>query len=175
MDKYQVFIIIKLFAIHQSCPRVGGTRGSGRVTILPDNGGAGRVGSALRNFLIFLHIIPWFLNRYKSSNTTFKLIVLSCSPRNNYAKIVYCSLLEIWVGLGRVGSDFLSAIAGRVNVSPGRVAFKKVTRGQLFHTLGVQPNQSKQRKERTVRVFVKQRQICRMFLMNLRKYQLTRI
>ena len=36
-------------------------------------------------------------------------------------------------GSGRVGSDFLSAIAGRVNVSPGRVESgpRKVTRGQL--------------------------------------------
>ena len=36
---------------------------------------------------------------------------------------------------GRVGSDFLSAVAGsgRVNVSPGRVGSgpRKVTRGQL--------------------------------------------
>ena len=35
---------------YQSCPRVGWTRGSGRVTILPDFGGSGRVGSALRIF-----------------------------------------------------------------------------------------------------------------------------
>ena len=28
-------------------------------------------------------------------------------------------------GSGRVGSDFLSAFAGRVNVSPGRVGSKK--------------------------------------------------
>ena len=36
--------------------------------------------------------------------------------------------------MGRVGSDFLSAIAGRVNVSPGRVGSgpRKVTRGQLW-------------------------------------------
>ena len=49
-------------------------------------------------------------------------------------QIVYCSLLEtwmlnpwniiLWMGSGPVGSDFLSAIAGRVNVSPGRVQEK---------------------------------------------------
>ena len=53
---------------------------------------AGRVSTS--DFLNFLQIIPWFLNQYKSSNTAFKLIVLSCSPRN-YATIVYCSLLAI--------------------------------------------------------------------------------
>ena len=47
-----------LTAMDQSCPRVGWTRGSGRVgsgrvTILPDFGGSGRVGSALRIFLFF--------------------------------------------------------------------------------------------------------------------------
>ena len=50
-------------------PRVG----SGRVTILPDFGGSGRVGSALRFFSISL-IISWYLNRCESSNTTFGLI-----------------------------------------------------------------------------------------------------
>ena len=42
----------------QSCPRVGWTRGSGRVgsvrvTILSNCGGSGRVGSALRNFYFY--------------------------------------------------------------------------------------------------------------------------
>ena len=50
-------------------PRVG----SGRVTILPDFGGSGRVGSALR-ILKFLLIISCYLNRYESSNTAFGLI-----------------------------------------------------------------------------------------------------
>ena len=55
-------------------PRVGSGRvGSGRVTILPDFGGSGRVGSALRIFK-FLLIISWYLNRCESSNTTFELI-----------------------------------------------------------------------------------------------------
>ena len=54
--------------------RVGsGRAGSDRVTILPDFGGSGRVGSALRIFS-FLLIIFWYLNRYESSNTTFGLI-----------------------------------------------------------------------------------------------------
>ena len=67
----------------QSCPRVGWTRGSGRVgsgrvgsgrvTILPDFGGSGRVGSALRIFSSLL-IISWYLNRCESLNTTFGLI-----------------------------------------------------------------------------------------------------
>ena len=48
--------------------------GSGRVTILPDFGGSGRVGSELRVFKFFLQIIPWYLNRYESSNTSFELI-----------------------------------------------------------------------------------------------------
>ena len=60
-------------------PRVGSGRvgsgrvGPGRVTILPDFGGSGLVGSALRIFS-FLLIISWYLNRYDSSNTTFGLI-----------------------------------------------------------------------------------------------------
>ena len=39
-------------------------RGSSRVTILPDFGWSGRVGSALRIFLVLL-IISWYLNRYE--------------------------------------------------------------------------------------------------------------
>ena len=52
-----------LFILTQSCPRVGWTRGSGRVgsgrvgsgrvTILPNFGGSGRVGSALKIFYFF--------------------------------------------------------------------------------------------------------------------------
>ena len=56
----------------QSCPRVGWTRGSGRVTILPDFGGSGRVSTS--DLLVFLLIISSYLNRYESSNTTFGLI-----------------------------------------------------------------------------------------------------
>ena len=39
--------------------------------------------------------------------------------------------------MGRVGSDFLSAITGRVNVSSGRVRSgpRKVTRGQLSNDM----------------------------------------
>ena len=61
----------------QSCPRVGWTRGSGRV-------GSGRVGSrfwrilagrvSTSDFFSFSLIISWYLNRYESSNTTFGLI-----------------------------------------------------------------------------------------------------
>ena len=52
-------------------PRVG----SGRVTILPDCGGSGRVESALPILKLFsLLIISWYLNRYESSNTAFGLI-----------------------------------------------------------------------------------------------------
>ena len=59
----------------QSCPRIGWTRGSGRVgsgrvTILPDFGGSGQH----FGFFSFLLIISWYLNRYESSNTTFGLI-----------------------------------------------------------------------------------------------------
>ena len=49
-------------------PRVGRV-GSGRVTILPDFGGSGRVSTL--DFFSFLLIISWYLNRYESSNTTF--------------------------------------------------------------------------------------------------------
>ena len=69
-----------LASLPQSCPRVGWTRGSGRV-------GSGRVGSGHDfagfwrvgsgqhfGFFSFLLIISWFLNRYESSNTTFGLI-----------------------------------------------------------------------------------------------------
>ena len=59
----------------QSCPRVGCTLGSGRVTIWPDFGGSGRVGSGQHfRFLSFSLIISWYLNRYESSNTAFELI-----------------------------------------------------------------------------------------------------
>ena len=54
-------------------PRVG----SGRVTILPDFVGSGRVGSGrvrTSDFLAFLLIISWYLNRYESLNTKFGLI-----------------------------------------------------------------------------------------------------
>ena len=44
----------------------------GRVTILPDFGGSGRVSTS--DFLVFLLIISWYLNRYESSNTAFGLI-----------------------------------------------------------------------------------------------------
>ena len=66
--------------VYQSCPRVGWTRGSGRV-------GSGRVGSRFCRilagrvgsgqhfgFISFLLIISWHLNQYESSNTTFGLI-----------------------------------------------------------------------------------------------------
>ena len=61
----------------QSCPRVGWTRGSGqvgsgRVTILPDFGGSGRVSTS--DFFSFSLIISWYQNRCESSNTTFGLI-----------------------------------------------------------------------------------------------------
>ena len=54
--------------------RVGWTRGSGRVTILPDFGGSGRVSTL--NLLVFLLIIFWYPNQYESSNTTFGLIFI---------------------------------------------------------------------------------------------------
>ena len=43
---------------------------TGRVTILADFGGSGHH----FGFLSFLIIIPWYLNRYESSNTAFGLI-----------------------------------------------------------------------------------------------------
>ena len=58
-------------------PRVGSGRvgsdrvGSGRATIFPDFAGSGQQ----FGFLSFLLIISWFLNRYESSNTTFRIIV----------------------------------------------------------------------------------------------------
>ena len=55
---------------YQSCPRVGWTRGSGRVTVLQDFGGSGQH----FEFFSFLLIISWYLNRCESSNTTFGLI-----------------------------------------------------------------------------------------------------
>ena len=56
--------------VSQSCPRVGWTRGSGRVTILPDFGGSGQH----FGFFSFLLVISWYLNRYEFSNITFGLI-----------------------------------------------------------------------------------------------------
>ena len=54
-------------------PRVGSGRiGSGRVTILPDLGGSGRVSTS--DFHVFFLIFSWYLNRCESSNTTFRLI-----------------------------------------------------------------------------------------------------
>ena len=69
----------------QSCPRVGWTRGSGRVGSGRVGSGrvgsrfcrslAGRVGSGQHfGFISFLLIISWYLNQYESSNTTFGLI-----------------------------------------------------------------------------------------------------
>ena len=62
-----------------------GRVGSGRVTILPDFGGSGRVGSGQHfGFISFLLIISWYLNRYESSYTTgrgsgrVRLFVSSC-------------------------------------------------------------------------------------------------
>ena len=52
------------------CPQVGWTRGSGRVTILPDFVGSGQH----FGFISFLLIISWYMNRYESSNTKFELI-----------------------------------------------------------------------------------------------------
>ena len=54
----------------QSCPRVGWTRGSGRVTILPDFGGSGQH----FGFISFSLIISLYLNRYEPSNTAFGFI-----------------------------------------------------------------------------------------------------
>ena len=52
----------QLISSNQSCPRVGWTRVSGRVgiTILPDFGGSGRVGSALWifYFLLIIFLVP---------------------------------------------------------------------------------------------------------------------
>ena len=65
--------------LFQSCPRVGWTRGSGRVGSGHDYAGfcllAGRVGSGQHfGFFSFLLITSWYLNRYESSNTTFGVI-----------------------------------------------------------------------------------------------------
>ena len=70
--------IVQAIACHgvaQSCPRVGWTRGSGRVgsgrvTILPDFVGSGQH----FGFFSFLLTISWYLNRYEFSNITFELI-----------------------------------------------------------------------------------------------------
>ena len=59
----------------QSCPRVGWTRGSGRVGSRFCRILAGRVGSGQHfGFFSFLLIISWYLNQYEFSNTTFGLI-----------------------------------------------------------------------------------------------------
>ena len=65
------------FQMHpeQSCPRVGWTRGSGRVGSGHDLAGFWRVGSGQHfGFLSFLLIISRYLNRCESSNTTLGLI-----------------------------------------------------------------------------------------------------
>ena len=64
--------------ITQSCPRVGWTRGSGRVgsgrvTILPDFGGSSRVGSGV--FFLFFTNYFFVPESNESSNTTFGLNV----------------------------------------------------------------------------------------------------
>ena len=64
------FSHIVFVMIYQSCPRVGWTRGSGRVTIWPDFGGSGRVRTS--EFLVYLLVInSGFLNPCESSNTAF--------------------------------------------------------------------------------------------------------
>ena len=61
--------------LKQSCPRVGWTRGSGRVGSRFCRILAGRVGSGQHfGFFSFLLINSWYLNRYEFSNNTFGLI-----------------------------------------------------------------------------------------------------
>ena len=62
-----------LRVVHGSDGPVGRV-GSGRVTILPDFGGSGLVGSALRFFNVFYWLFFWYMNRFESSNTAFGLI-----------------------------------------------------------------------------------------------------
>ena len=61
--------LVVFVLLNKSCPRVGWTRGSGRVGILPDFVGSGRVSTS--DFQVFYLL---FLNRYESSNTAFGLI-----------------------------------------------------------------------------------------------------
>ena len=61
-----------LSRLTQSCPRVGWTRGSGRVGSRFCRILAGRVGSGQHfGFFSFLLIISWYLNRCESSNTYY--------------------------------------------------------------------------------------------------------
>ena len=61
----------QFYKLPHSCPRVGWTCGSGRVTVLPDFGGSGQH----LGFFSFVMNICRCLNQYESLNTTFELIV----------------------------------------------------------------------------------------------------
>ena len=75
---------VNILRVVQSCPLVGWIRGSGRVgsgrvTILPDFGGSGRVGSALR---IFEFSTDYFLVRTKSNTQIYCNLYTLCSSIN---------------------------------------------------------------------------------------------
>ena len=67
------FVVVIVVDSELSTGRMDPRVGSGRVTILPDFGGSGRVVQHF-GFFSFLLIISWYLNRCESSNTTFGLI-----------------------------------------------------------------------------------------------------
>ena len=132
--------------LYQSCPRVGWTRGSGRVGVGSRfcrilAGSSGRVSTS--DFLVFLLIISWYLNPHESLNTTFGLIdfllylIYNNQLINKYdyssEDYTYCGRVGQRVGSGRVRLFVGNRGSGRVNVSAGRVGSgpRKVTRGQL--------------------------------------------
>ena len=117
-----------------------GRVGSDRVGSGHDFAGFWRVGSALRIFQFFLHIISWYLNGYESSNATFGLIdflryliyIIINLLINNYS--IRDNSLHMRGGEGRkssqtfcrqsrVGSTFLP---GRIGSDP-----RQMTRGKL--------------------------------------------
>ena len=146
--------------MRQSCPRVGWTRGSGRVGSRFCRILAGRVGSGQHfGFFSFLLIISWYLNRCESSNTTLGLIDIWYNNlliiKYNYSieNYTYWERVGLRVASGRVRLFVSNRGSGRVNVSAGRVGSgpRKVTRGQLWYeTEGGKKERSWGRDEKNI-------------------------
>ena len=104
--------------------RVGSGRvGSGRVRSGHDFAGFWRVGSVLRNFQFFTDYF-WIPESMWIFEYWFRIGGFSTILINDYSIKLNLTQNRI-LRYSRVGSDFLSEVAGRVNVLPVRVGSKK--------------------------------------------------
>ena len=136
----------RAISIYRSCPRVGWTRGSGRVGLGHNFSGFWRVGSgrvSTSEFLVVLLIISGLLNQWESLNTAFGLMIflryliyiIINQLINNYLiklNIHIDSNQESDIALwsGRVGSDRVRLFFG--SHGSGRVGSGRVRSGQSF-------------------------------------------